>query len=214
MQTENDAREDGPEQDGYPPKNQHQHCQDYRWHPMVIVQPQIEAVACQIRRVLGHDPGVVVVGFAEQNPAHVRPPRAVAGGMRIAGQVRMLMVQAVHCYPKDRSTFERQGAAKSEEVLDQDRHLVRTMRVQAVIANADSQPGGHTIRDDGRCEDSPTEHEQRGERSDMKQNQDGCGEPVQALVLMDRVRIVQKGSKIYRYIAKLARLFRAVCKSY
>ena len=61
--------------------------------------------------------GVVVVGFAEENPAHVRPPGAIAGRMRIAGLIGFLMMDAMRGDPENGSAFERQRAADGEEIF-------------------------------------------------------------------------------------------------
>ena len=63
--------------------------------------------------------GVVVLRFAEENPAHVRPEAADARRVRIERLVGVLMVQAVRGDPEDRPAFERQRAADREEILEQ-----------------------------------------------------------------------------------------------
>ena len=79
-------------------------------HPVIVVQPDIEIVLRQIGRVLAHQPRVVVLGFAEQNPADVRPARAVTRRVRIARLVGFLMVNPVRRHPENRAALERQGA--------------------------------------------------------------------------------------------------------
>ena len=49
--------------------------------------------------------GVVVLGLANQQPADVSPPSPVAGRVRVAGQVGLLMVNPVGGHPENRTAF-------------------------------------------------------------------------------------------------------------
>jgi hypothetical protein len=96
----------------------------------------------QVGRVLGHQPGVVVLGFAHQDPARMRPPAAIVRRVRIARQVGLLMVDAMGGHPENRAAFEGQRAADRKQVLQGERHLVRAVGVQPMVAHADPQPRG------------------------------------------------------------------------
>ena len=120
--------------------------QDDDRHPVVVVQPDVEAVLRQIGSVLRHHPGVVVIGLAEQDPADVRPEGAIARRMRIARLVGLLMMDAMGGHPEDRPAFERQRAANGKEILEPHRDLIGPMGVQAMIAHADAEPGGEVIQ--------------------------------------------------------------------
>ena len=54
---------------------------------------------------------------AVQNPAHVRPPFAIARRVRVAGLVRVLMVHAMHGHPVDGTALKRHRAANRHGVL-------------------------------------------------------------------------------------------------
>jgi hypothetical protein len=110
--------------------------------PVIVVQPDVEAMLRQVGRVLGHQPGVVVLGFAHQDPAHVRPPTAIVRRVRIARQIGFLVVDAMRGHPENRAAFEGQRAADRKQVLQGQRHLVRAVGMQPVVAHADAQPRG------------------------------------------------------------------------
>ena len=84
---------------------------------MIVVQPDVETMLGQIGSVLRHEPGVVVFGFAEQEPADVGPPGAIARRMRIAGLVGFLVMNAMRGHPENRPAFQGKGAADGEEVF-------------------------------------------------------------------------------------------------
>ena len=111
------------------------------------------------------------------------PPGAIAGGVRVAGLVRLLMVQPVRGDPEDRPAFQRQGAANGKEVLQKPRYLIRAMGVQAMVTHADAEADGHPVQKNGHGEDAPTEHEKRGNGSDVQQNQYDSGKPVELLAV-------------------------------
>ena len=118
MKSEDDAEEDAPEHHR-PATDGQQHEPDrHKRHIVIAVQPPIERHGGQIRRVLGHQRRVVMVGVAEQNPAHVGPEAAVARRMRIAIVVGMLMVNAMGGDPEDRTTLERQRPTHREKILE------------------------------------------------------------------------------------------------
>jgi hypothetical protein len=55
--------------EGEKQERQHQH-----GNPMIVVQPEIEAVLGQIGRVLGQQRGITQFALANQKPADVSPP--------------------------------------------------------------------------------------------------------------------------------------------
>ena len=73
---------------------------------MVVVEPDVKLVFRQVGGVFRKDPSVVVIGVSQEDPANMGPPCAVMGGMRVAGLIRLLMVQAMGRNPEDRTTFE------------------------------------------------------------------------------------------------------------
>ena len=90
-------------------------------------------VGCVAGKHLG-----VAVERAIEYPAHVRPPCAVAWGVRVAGLVGVLMVHPVDGYPVERAALERHRAAGSHEVFEPSGRYVATMGELAVVAHADA----------------------------------------------------------------------------
>ncbi len=112
---------------------------------MVVVQQDVKAILRQVRRILGHQLGVVVFGFADQKPANVRPPGAVVRRVRVAGTVGELMVNPMRRHPENRPSLQRQGSANGQEILQGSRKFVRAVGVQAVITHANPQSDTHPI---------------------------------------------------------------------
>src|SRR6476661_1085921 len=115
---------------------------------MILVQPPIEPVASQIRRVLGHDL-VVVIGLAEHDPAHVRPECALARGVRVTGLIRFRVMQTVRAHPEHGPAFQRHGAANREKVFEPAWTLIGLMGMQAMIAQTDAPSDGYPMQ--GEC---------------------------------------------------------------
>src|SRR5512140_3030963 len=126
---------------------------------MPVVEPHIERMLHQIRRILSHDTGVAVIALAEQDPAHVRPPGSIARRMRIARLVRFLMVNSMGSDPENGSAFQSHGPATREEVYQKSGALLRRVGMQAMIAHADSQANGHPVEENRDGQGAPCEHE-------------------------------------------------------
>ena len=100
----------------------------------------------QIGRVLRHQAGVVVVGFAQEDPAAVRPPGSVVRRVRIARLVGFLMMDPVRGDPENGSAFEASARRKRRRNIPSSRHLIGPVRMQPVVAHADPQAGGNQYR--------------------------------------------------------------------
>src|SRR5579863_501589 len=99
----------------------------------------MELVFCEIGHVTRQGCGVVMHGLPGQNPAHVRPPLAVDGRMRIAFVVGILMMNAMRGYPENRSAFKSQSCARSEDIFHPLRSSVTAMGEQPMVAHTDAQ---------------------------------------------------------------------------
>ena len=150
---------------------------------MIVVQPDVKTVFGEIRRILRQQARVVVLGFANQNPADVRPPRAVIRGMRIAFLIRLLMMNPVSGYPKDGAAFERGSAADGKKVFERLRNTKRTVGMKTVITQTDTEPHGQPIQEQGYAEGLPTEHKERTDGTNVQDGHYDSGGPVQALLL-------------------------------
>src|SRR3954447_6431475 len=146
---------------------------------MIRVQQAIEPLASKIRRVLPYQLRVVVMGVAEQNPADVRPEAAVARAVRIAFQIRQLMVLAVRGHPENRAAFERQRAAEREEVLERLRGLESAMRVKSVVAEADTEPHGEPVQGNRDREVRPGKGPERRDGEHMESTHEARGDPIE-----------------------------------
>ena len=58
--------------------------------------------------------------------------------------------------------------------------LIGPVSVQPVIAHADAKSGRYPVEKHRHCQTLPIEHKQSGNRSNMEQEEDGAGDPVQS----------------------------------
>src|SRR5258708_26059063 len=116
--------------------------------------------------------------LAHQNPAHVRPPFAVDGRMRIAIFTRILMMNAVGSHPENGSALERQRSADRQEILDPLRSLVAAVCEQAMIAHADAQAARHPPQEHGDEQRLPCEEEKSGHCSNVEEHHECRGHPI------------------------------------
>src|SRR5260370_35833276 len=114
---------------------------------MKVVKPDVEALFHPIRGILRHQWGVAMLALSNQKPAHVSPPSAVTRRMRVAGLIGFLVVDSMCRNPENRSTLERQRAANGKKILKRQRHLIRPVSVQPMVAHADPEAGTHPVEE-------------------------------------------------------------------
>ena len=115
----------------------------------------------EVGRIARHELRVVMLAFAEDDPAHVGPETAVVRGVRISVMVGILMVDAMRRHPEDRSAFERQRSADREEIIQPQRDFVGPVSVQPVVSQAYSKAYRDPVQGHRDRKRAPTEHEQR-----------------------------------------------------
>ena len=86
---------------------------------------------------------------AAHNPAHMRPPSAVVGSVRVAGTVGDLVMNSVCCNPEHRPAFKRERSADRKKVFNPLGRGVATMGQQAVVAHSDAHIDGKDIQNCG-----------------------------------------------------------------
>ena len=168
MQTENDPKEQPPEQPGQPTDCEQSKTKYREWHPMPLIKPTVERMPHEIGGVFTHDRSVRVQWVAEEYPKHMCPPSAVTRRMRITHLVGVLVMDAVDRRPEDRSTLKRHRATHCEEIFEPSRNLIGPMRMESVVAHADppaaTNPVKHHCDNDG----IPRREEQCGDSKDVK----------------------------------------------
>ena len=149
-----------------------------------LAEPDVAAVAGEVGGVAAEQGGLGVEGAAGDDPAGVRPPGAVARGVRVAFVVGVLMVDAVGGDPEDGSAFKRHGSAGGDEVFEPAGNAVAAMGEQAVVGHADADVDGEEVRDGEGGEVLPGEAEERGDGADVEEAHDDGGDPVDAALLV------------------------------
>ncbi len=133
-----------------------------------------------------------MIGVAQQDPANVGPPGAFAGRVGIAGLVRILMMDTMRRHPKNGSAFERERAAEGQEILERPGKLVRTVRVQPMVAHTDAQPDADPVQQKRDNKSVPTEHKQCSNGARVQNNQNRNDGPVQFPVFVDGLNVASQ----------------------
>ncbi len=154
--------------------------------PVVLGEPDVDAVAGEVRGVAAEQSGLGVERAAGEDPAGVGPPGAVVRGVRVAFLVGVLMVDAVGGDPEDRSALESEAAAGGDEVLQPLGHAVAAVGEQAVVGHADSDVDGEEVHDEEHRDVLPGEEDgQEGaQRADVEEAHEDGGDPVDAALLV------------------------------
>jgi hypothetical protein len=98
----------------------------------------------------------------------------------VALLIAVLVVDAMSGYPEDGSAFKSERGAGGHDVLKPLGNLVAAMGEQAVITHADAQVDGYDVEHQHDHQALPTEKEKRRQSADMKCDDHGDGEPVDA----------------------------------
>src|SRR5437763_16968798 len=112
----------------------------------------------------------------------MRPPLAIYRRMRIARLVRILMVDAMRCHPKNRSTLKRQSCACGQDVFHPLGSFVAAMSKQPMIAHANAETSGHPPQKDRNQECFPGKEKQRRNRPEVKGNHEKGSNPINLTV--------------------------------
>src|SRR5262249_46695956 len=99
---------------------------------------------------------------------HVCPEAAVAGRMRIALHISVLVMDSVSSHPEKRSALQRERRANRQKVFNPFISLEPAVSEQAVIPHADAQAARNPPQKDGNEECLPGEHEQRRDGAHVK----------------------------------------------
>src|SRR5579875_592696 len=157
---------------------------DCEREPMEAAEPDLALVAGEVGGVAAQEGGFRVQGAAGEDPAGMRPPRAIMRGVRVAFVVGVLMMDAVRGDPEDGTALKRHGAAGAEEVFEPLGDAVAAVREQAVVAHADAHVDGEEVHDDAGGEVLPAEEEQGGDGANVEHAHEDAGDPVDAALLV------------------------------
>ena len=150
---------------------------------MPVGEPDVELVFAEVGCVLREDRGVVMKTLAHEDPAHMRPERALTRRVRIAVLIRLLVMDAMRRDPEDRSPLERERAADREKVLDELGRPVAAVREQPVIRHSDAEHAACVVENQCGEHRAVVDIEERGYSSDMKAGHRDGRNPVQAMLM-------------------------------
>jgi hypothetical protein len=168
VETDDGAEEDAPEEIGPSTEDKKGDAEGRNRDPMPTADPDVEFIFAEVGDVGIEFGRTAVLGLAGKEPADVGPEGSIAGRVRVAFFVGVLMMLAVSGNPEDRSAFESERGADGEEVLHPPRCFVAAMSEEAMVAHADAEASGEPAQEQGEEERLPTEHEECGYGAEMK----------------------------------------------
>jgi len=106
----------------------------------------------------------------------MRPEAAIAGRVRIAFHISILVMDAVRRHPEKRATFQGQGGAKGNEVFEPLIGLKSAMRKQPVISNANAEAACDPPQKQRNEKGLPRKHKKRCHRAYVECDHEKSGE--------------------------------------
>src|SRR5664279_1168583 len=157
MQADHYAGKDSPEQPGQSANRKEDDAHNDVSGVVILSEPNMNFVFCQIGNVFCQSGSVVVHGLAGENPTHVGPPLAIDRRMRITFLIRKLVMDTMSRDPENRSAFKSESGAPGEKIFDPFRSLVSTVSQETVIAHANAEAAGNPPQEYGDKESFPGE---------------------------------------------------------
>src|SRR5579864_4749067 len=143
MKTHHGAEKNSPEHYGPAAECKKGQAQDRNRNPMPLADERVELIFAEMGNIRKQSGGMVVQRAPGHDPAHVRPQPAIAGRMRIAFHVSILVMDAMRCYPEKRAAFQGQRGAEGNEIFEPLIGLESAVREQPVISNANPKAPGN-----------------------------------------------------------------------
>src|SRR5271156_1031968 len=100
MQAHDGAQENAPQHQAKSSDRKQHNREDSHWREMVLREPDMKAILGQIRDIALQRCNVLAQRIASQDPARMRPPPAIARGVRITFLVRELVMFAMDGHPE------------------------------------------------------------------------------------------------------------------
>src|SRR6185437_4392915 len=102
--------------------------------------------------------------------------------MRITLFIRILMMDAVSCYPENRSALKRQSRAHRHKIFHPFRSLVPPVREQTVIAHSNTQTSGDPPQESCNEQRFPGKEKQRRYCSYVEGSHKKTGDPIDLVI--------------------------------
>src|ERR1051326_5318976 len=93
------------------------------------------------------------------------------------------MMNPMYCHPEDWSAFQRQRSANRKEVFEPSGALIRTMRMQPVISQANAESNCNPVECCRNPDGAPAGHEKSCQGSRVKDDQNDRSKPVRLIVV-------------------------------
>src|SRR5579863_4019629 len=130
MKADYRTEEDAPQNVPPSTNGEKQHGQNGDRYPVPPADPFMESVFAKFWNIGQKLSRIVLHGFAGENPAHVGPKPSIVGRMRVTLLIGVLVMQAVGRNPEERSAFQGQRTAHSQNIFHPFGSLVSAMREQ------------------------------------------------------------------------------------
>src|SRR5277367_1837058 len=117
MKSHDGAEESAPQHQPESADSEQNDCEDSGWNKVVLREPNVDLVLGQIGDVAFQCSNVLAQLVSNKDPTGMRPPLAIARGVRVAVLVSELVMLAMRGHPLERAAFQGSHGANGEKVL-------------------------------------------------------------------------------------------------
>ena len=150
-------------------------------HEVGLVQQPHERILQQVFAIATDHLRPLGLTRSGKEPEDMAPPGAVARRMRVAGDVGVLMMFAMHADPGDGRPLAGQGAEQPQDAAHQRIGLEAEVGQQPMVAQAHAQPARQPRQHDKQQQPLPGEHQRRRQGADVHESDPKDGGPFQAV---------------------------------
>jgi hypothetical protein len=145
MKSHDRAQENAPKHQAKSTDSKQRNSEDSCWRKMVLCEPDVNVVLGQIGDVAFECCNVLAQRIPKYDPTGMRPPLAIARGVRITFLVRVLVMFTMDGHPQEWAPFHGRHAANRKKVFKPLGCRVRSMGEQPVITYAEPKAPGHPV---------------------------------------------------------------------
>src|SRR5271156_128635 len=143
MKPNDGAEENTPKYQAKSTDSEQYSCENSHRRQMVFCEPDVNLVLSQIGDVALQCGNILAQRVPNQDPTRMRPPLAIARGVRITFLVGVLVMFTMNGHPQQRAALDRRHAANRKKVFKPLGCREGAMGEQPVITDAESQAPGH-----------------------------------------------------------------------
>src|SRR5215470_8216919 len=177
MQANDRTQKNGPKQARPAERKINNHRKRNGRNPVILADPDVVFVFAKIGNKGKQFFCPRMHGFSGDDPTHMCKKSAVIWRVRIAFFVRVLMVHAMRCNPRNRPAFDRKRAASRQNVLHPFGGFESAVSQQTVVAHSDAKAACNPVNDDRENKSFPRKEKECRKGKNMKGDEESSDAP-------------------------------------